>query len=301
MRKFIIKTFVFLSLSVVLITFLMIKIGNNWSKNSHEINVVLAYERLDSLKDCNKVIIIAGSNGCFSFDSSVISDSMHMPVVNTSTHAGIGVRMQFEMYKELIKKDDIVIFCPEYYSGISRLYGEVALFRILSTHMPSAYRKMSLAQWYNTFKYIGTHFENAIKVVNCQQFEGPYSASSVNEYGDIECEREHQSFGVYKLKGEMDLETLAYYQYIHDYSKNNGFTLIYLPPVLAESAFLNQKEQIDSLELFMNRNNIPFHVKPERYSFPDSLFFDTPYHMTLSGAKKRTLYVVEDMKRFIKK
>lgn len=277
----------------------MIKMPNNWSKNSHEINVALAHERLESLKNCNKIIIISGSSGCFGFDSQIIADSMHMPVVNTSIHAGMGIRMSFEIYKTFINKDDIVIFCPEYYTGTSRLYGGVALFRILSTHMPEAYRYMNLAQWYNTFKNIGGHFKEAVKSFNYHSFEGPYSANSINQFGDIEYERKHECVNFYSIKGEMDQATLSYYQYIHDLSKDRGFTLIHLPPILAESAFKNQKLQIDSLNLFMNKNNIPFQATPERYSFPDSLFFDTSYHLTSIGAKKRTMYVIEDIKRLI--
>lgn len=274
---------------------------DNHSIYSHEANVALAYQRLDSLRNENKVVIIAGSNGQFSIDSKVIADSLNIPVVNTCAHAGIGVRMQFEMYKELLSKGDIVVFCPEYYSGARRLYGESAIIRILSTHMPKAYMKVSMRQWYFVFKYIGIHYSEAEKHKNSKPFEGAYSLSSVNRYGDISFPREHKEIKVsYNLKGAMDDETTAYYRYIHDYAKEKGIRLVYLPPTLMESAYLSQKAQIGSLASFMKTHDIPFRAAPERYVFNDSLFFDTPYHMTSRGAVIRTKRVVEDIKRVVR-
>ena len=300
MKKLIFKTAIIIILPVILVSFLMIIKRDDWSKNSHEVNFALAYHRLDSLKSVNKIVIIAGSNGGFSIDSSIIEDSLHMPVVNTSTHAGIGVRMQFEMYKDLLRNGDIVIFSPEYYSDKTRLYGTSTLFRILSTHMPSGYFKMSFLQWVNTFKLIGKHYHEAKYHDGYQPFVGPYSATAINKYGDIYYYREHKEVkDIYHFVGNMDDETTTYYQYIHEYSKKKGITLIYLPPTLMETTYIDQKAQIDSLYLFMSENHIPYQTKPECFVFNDSLFFDTPYHMTSYGASLRTVVMVEEIKRII--
>ena len=300
MKRFIIKSALIVLIPVIAVTFLLLKNGDDRSKYSHEVNVALAYNRLDSLRGTKKIVIIAGSNGGFSIDSRIISDSMRLPVVNTSAHAGIGVRMQFEMYKDLLESGDIVIFCPEYYYDKRRLYGEVTLFRILSTHMPMAYCKMSLLQWINTFKYIGAHYQEAKEHAGCQPFDGPYSASSVNKFGDISCPREHKEIkDFYHLAGTMDCATTSYYQYIHEYTKNKGITLVYLPPALIETNYLDQKAQIDSLDKFMTENHIPFQARPERFVFNDSLFFDTPYHMTSQGASLRTRVMIEELKRIV--
>ncbi len=300
MRRFIVKILYFLIFSIALATFMMLMVKNEWSKNSHEVNVAFAYKKLEELKDTNKIVIVSGSNGAFSINSKIISETMSMPVINTSTHAGIGVRMQFEIYKDLLKKGDIIVFCPEYYSSQSRLYGEGALFRILSTYIPKAYLKMSAKQWRHTFKYIAPHFTESLKAINCKPFEGPYSARSINKFGDISYKRGPQEFKTtYNFKGNMDKETLSYYQYLHDYSKDHGLYLVYLPPCLNESNFFHQKNQIDSLTFFMEQNEIPFQADPYRYVFPDSLFFDTPYHMTTKGAELRTLVLIDDLKQLI--
>ena len=300
MRRLLIKTTLLILVPVIVVSFFMLLMSDNGSKYSHEVNVALAYQRLDSLRGQKKIVIIAGSNGGFSINSQILHDSLKLPVVNTSTNAGFGVRMQFEIYKGLLEKGDIVVFCPEYYSDKKRLYGESTLFRILSTHMPKAYLKMNLRQWYNTFKYIGIHCQKSIEHIGNHPFEGAYSEKSVNSFGDISFPRDHHEIkDEYHFKGNMDDETTAYYQYIHEYSKEKGINLIYLPPTLIESNYISQKPQIDSLVTFMQANNIPFRAAPKRYVFNDSLFFDTPYHMTTQGAIIRTQNLVEDIKSII--
>lgn len=301
MKRLVIKIFLIILIPCVLFSLLMLSVNDDYSQHSHEKNVALAYERLDSLQNINKIVIIAGSNGAFGINSKILADSLDLPVVNTSTHASIGVRMQFEMYKDFLKEGDIVVFCPEYYSGKDRLYGGAQLFSILTTHLPCAYSKISLPQWVYLIKYIGVHYRVAMgDHRNCPAFEGEYSAQSINQYGDIDYPRQHQpNLSPYHLKGSMDRSTVKYYQYIHSYAKERGLHLIYLPPTMCESGYLYQKSQLDSLELFMTEHGIPYFASPKQYSFSDTLYFDTPYHMTQQGATVRTFKLLDDIKRYM--
>lgn len=302
MKHLIVKSIVLICISVSIVNILMILIKDDYSLHSNEINVSLSYKRLDSLNNKNKIIIIAGSNGSWGMNSQILSDSFNIPVVNTSTHAGIGVRMQFEMYKRFMKCGDIVIFCPEYYRGENTLYGESTLLRVVSTHVPQEYLHFSIGQWIHVYKYMGIHFKECLVDKGMSAGDGPYSSSAVNEYGDIDCNRKHENFSVeYTIKGKMDNKTLKYYKYIFDYTKAKGINLIYLPPTFMESNYRNQKKQIDSLSYFMNENKIPYQASSKRYMFGDSMYCNTPYHMTSEGAKIRTLKVIEDIKKILVK
>ena len=302
MKRFIVKILiiVFILLFFVTIIDIFLLHGKDVrSLPSHEKNVILAYNRLKALGDTNKIVIIAGSNGGFSINSRMINETFHEKVVNTCTHAGIGVRMEFEMYKEFLHRGDVVIFCPEYGGSKSRLYGESSLFRILSSHMPFAYKKISFNQWCYLYKYIGVHYNELIEHQKWKDYYkdlGPYSSKSLNEFGDIECERIHKdSIELYNIGGKMSKVVIDYYKYIHSFTKENGIKLIFLPPTLIESCYLKNKNQIDSLADCLKRNGIPLQALPSRYVFPDSMFFDTPYHMTQSGANERTKLIIEDM------
>ena len=295
MRRFIIKILLIAVLPVVAVTLRMILKPDNQSKQSHEVNLRLAYHRLDSLQGVNKIVIIAGSNGGFGFNSKILSDSMHMPVVNTSVHVSIGVRMQFEIYKDFLERGDIVIFCPEYYRGKQRLYGEASLLRIVSTHLPSAYLKMTIPHWQHSLKYVVQHYLEAIENTEKQSDKGVYSACSVNEYGDVAKHREHKNpiKKVHSILAPMDEETSEYYRYIHRFAKEKGIKLVYLPPTFCESNYRTQKAKIQTLARQMSALGIPYMAQPERFVYADSLYYDTSYHLTNYGAELRTKAVLE--------
>lgn len=294
MRRFIIKILLIAVLPVVAVTLRMILKTDNQSKQSHEVNLRLAYHRLDSLQGVNKIVTIAGSNGGFGFNSKILSDSMHMPVVNTSVHVSIGVRMQFEIYKDFLERGDIVIFCPEYYRGKQRLYGEASLLRIVSTHLPSAYLKMSVKHWQYSLKYVWQHYLEAIEHRGMTKDLGIFAANAINEYGDMAMPREHKPTLIhYGLVGSMDEETAEYYRYIHRFAKEKGIKLVYLPPTFCESNYRTQKANIQMLAKQMSALGIPYMAPPERFVYADSLYYDTSYHLTNYGAELRTKAVLE--------
>ena len=304
MKRLILKTTLLIFISIVFMDIIMLFGQDGYCLHSHEKNAILAYNRLEGLKDTNKIVIFAGSNGQFSINSRMIHKSFNIPVVNTSFHAGMGIRMQFELYKDLLRKGDVVILCPEYGSGFDkgRLYGETTLLRVLSTYMPSAYKKVSFSQWVHLYKYFGIRYIGYLDRRTSNKFDGPYSANAVNEYGDIECESKQVDSIKDKngtIKGEVDNAVLEYIKYIHDFTKAKGIKLVFLPPTFIESDYKMNLKQIDSIANTLKQNGIAWQAKPSRYSFPDSLYYDTPYHMTQEGANKRTEVLIEDLRRVL--
>lgn len=303
MNRFIVNTFwggIFLFIAIIIMDVFMLSFKNRWSMYSHERNVIDSYNKLHSLKDSNKIIIISGSNGAFGLNSRMINKVFDMPVVNTSSTADIGVRMQFEIYKEFMHKGDIVVLTPEYGGGYDRLYGGSALLRVISTFLPKAYLKISLRQWIYVYKYIGIHFDNAINTINDMEFDGPYSDKYLNEFGDVECKRPHKdTMESISINGEVVEAYIAYLKSIFSYADQKGINLILLPPTLREFEFKALNKQIDSISYILKSNNICFSASPSRYSYPDSLYFDTPYHMTEEGANKRTEDMIEDIRKIL--
>lgn len=298
MKRLIIKTLLLIVIPITIVNVTILSMKDDYSLHSNEINAALAYHRLDSLKNDNKIIIIAGSNGSWSINSQMLTDSFNLPVVNTSVHAGIGVRMQFEAYKKFMNKNDIVVFSPIYYSDANTLYGESTLLRIVSTHFPQEYLHFSLKQWIHAYKYIGIHLKECIEHRGTKAANGPYSDKAINRYGDIDCERPHKKHiqDAYKFKGTLDADALDYYKSIFNFARDKGIHLVYLPPTLMERNYLDQEKQIDSLSLFMKNHGIPFQAETKRYMFPDSLYCNTPYHMTAEGASLLTERLIEDIR-----
>lgn len=303
MKQFLIKVSIIAIVSFVMILLIDIAIlrkVDNASYYSHERNFSLAYYRLKALKDSKKIVIIGGSSGAFGFNSRLIHEAFDLPVVNTCTHAMIGLRMQFETYKDMLRDGDIVILSPEYGGEKERLYGGYNLLRILSSHLPEAYRKLSLRQWLFIYKFIGIHNLGTSRHKDVEEYDDVYSANALNEFGDIEWERKHKdSIKNYNISGVMDGELIDYYNYIRDYTKSKGIKLVFLPPPLMKSNFKSCVKQIDSLAFCLKENGVPWQSPPSKYSFEDSLFFDTPYHMTQEGANIRTKAIIEDLHRLL--
>ena len=301
MKQFLLKVSIIAVVSfvmTVLIDIAILRKVDNLSYYSHERNFSLAYYRLKALNDSNKIVIIGGSNGAFGINSRLLHEAFNLPVVNTCTHASIGLRMQFETYKDMLREGDIVILTPEYGGGKERLYGGYNLLRILSTHLPEAYRKITLRQWLNIYQFIGIHNLGSSVHKDIGEFDDPYSANAINEYGDLEWEREHKdSIHYYSLSGVMDGELIDYFKYIHDFTKSNGIKLAFLPPTFMRSNFNICAGQIDSLAYCLEANGVPLQSAPSNYSFDDSLYFDTPCHMTPEGAIIRTQTIIEDLHR----
>lgn len=303
MKQFLIKVSIIAIVSfvmTVLIDIAILRKVDNLSYYSHERNFSLAYYRLKALKDSKKIVIIGGSSGAFGFNSRLIHEAFDLPVVNTCTHAMIGLRMQFETYKDMLRDGDIVILSPEYGGEKERLYGGYNLLRILSSHLPEAYRKLSLRQWLFIYKFIGIHNLGTSRHKDVEEYDDVYSANALNEFGDIEWERKHKDFiKNYNISGVMDGELIDYYKYIRDYAKSKGIKLVFLPPPLMKSNFKSCVKQIDSLAFCLKENGVPWQSPPSEYSFEDSLFFDTPYHMTQEGANIRTKAIIEDLHRLL--
>lgn len=302
MKRLIIKSSLIILLPILLVTVAILLLRDDYSLHSNEINASLAYDRLSLLRNDAKIVIIAGSNGSWSINSEMLHDEFGLPVVNTATHAGMGVRMQFEIYKRFLCKGDILVFCPEYYDGISRLYGGSTLIRIVSTHFPQEYFRFSIGQWRYIYKYIGIHISECWQHIGKSAKDGPYSAKAVNQYGDIDCVRPHENFDEsYTFKGKLDNEALEYYKYVFEYAKEKGVIVAYLPPTLMKRNYLDQQPQIDSLAHYMEQHGIPYQSPTIRYMFPDTLYCNTPYHMTSEGARQRTVKLIEDLKNIISK
>ena len=208
--------------------------------------------------------------------------------------------MQFETFKDMLRGGDIVILCPEYGGGKERLYGGYNLLRILITHLPEGYRKISLRQWLYIYKFIGLHNLGTSRHEDVEEYDDAYSANAINEFGDIEWKREHKdSIDNYTLSGVMDEELIDYFKYIRDYTKSKGIKLVFLPPTFMKSNFKSCADQIDSLAYCLETNGVPLQSSPSNYSFEDSLYFDTPYHMTPEGADIRTKAIIEDLHRLL--
>lgn len=301
MKRFIIRVLLFatiLFVPIVATYFCMFKyieyVEHNRPTNvslSLEVNVSRSLEKIKKC-DSNKIILIAGSNAGYGFSSNLLSNNFGVPIFNTGTNAGLGLRFQIELFKDYLKAGDVVVLLPEYEQFCGSFLGETALVRIIAYH--KNYRgKISINQMIHSVNYIYP----AIKELSFPADSvGVAGFCSLNEFGDIFAIREHKPISPYFIKGDVDYKCIAY---LKDFIEKCPATVILLPPVFQDKSFDANIDKINLIDSILCENGIGYDAKPSRYRFDDSLMYDTPYHCTLEGAMIRTNLVIEDMKRIL--
>ena len=287
-------------LGVVIVIFFLIY--DPYSRSSHEVNVRLASERLQAI-DERKMMIIGGSGCQFGFNSQLLHDHYGLPVVNTATHACIGLQLQVNLYKSFIRPGDVVLLIPEYEQYFSaELYNgclDESLLRILLSNYPKGLTKLTLAQWKTTIPWIPQYITKALTHRPIGPLD-PYSATGINEYGDVTnweykkaVYQEHPETSLFPIY--VNMEALEFLANFKNYCEEQNAKLFLFPPTIAMSKALPNTDFCTSLEQALINNNTPYCVSPQRYFLPDSMFFDTYYHMVKIGAECRTNMIIHDL------
>lgn len=305
MKQFIIKSIVFLLLIIFILSFILILMSrypDQCSLQSHEINVRVSAERLSQI-DTTKIVIIGGSGCGFGFNSQIIFNHYHVPVINTGTHASIGIIMQLKMYEKYFRKGDVVLIIPEYQQFTNKFaYGieDQTLYRILYNNYPDALKYLTIYQTINIVKYIPKYFLDAIAHRD-MIFDtiSPYSKSSLNEFGDVaswKCRNHTSTISSHTIHNACFNDDII--DIIKDFmqtQEGNGVKCMLFPPTYMDASYENSELFIDTLSVALLHHGIPFVTSTVRYKFVDSLFYDTDYHLTYKGATLRTQMIVEDI------
>lgn len=303
MKAFILKAVILCLAAVLILTvifFFELKEKNYYSLASHEMNVKLCAERLDTMKNVPKIIFIGGSGCGFGIDSRAISLHFQMPVVNTGTHANIGLRLQMEIFKKYISNGDVVVVIPEYdqFSNLFYLGGNETVLRILNSY-EEGYASCPLWQKIYISQFIPKYYEQARSTGPCEPDDTPYSINSLNEYGDVTAYEQRMNGNLVTVYKALDNYNPLVKKYILKYKsfiEGLDAKLILLPPALAQSSYNNSAAFIEGLLNRYNNNDIQlFDDKPLNCSLPDSLYYDTPYHLTTLGVMIRTEQLIKQI------
>ena len=227
-----------------------------------------------------------------------------MPVVNTGTHAGLGLRLQILLFKPYVSENDIIIVIPEYAHFLGDFYlGDATVLRIFSTSYYEGYKLLDLKQQLHLFKYAPIAYNDAKSVRSLEVFEpnNPYSAASLNDFGDVEMYdyRKHKTIksgrddmGKNKKLQRNAVNLLCEF---NQYCKEKGASMLIFPPAFRDEAFELNKEQIYEIWEILANNNLPIVSAPTNYELPDSLYYDTDYHLTYEGVIHRTSMLIADL------
>lgn len=254
-----------------------------------------------------RIIFIGGSNLSFGLDSKRIKDSLNINPINTSFHGSIGLKYMLANSINYIKENDIVVISPEYqqfYGGFAN--GEIELLSIIIEIAPQTIKFLDSKQKLKMVglipDFITSKFKKLLKDDLNDSIIGIYDRKSFNSYGDA---YKHWNLPKEKVKpylaitGKLDEDVFSSLLNFREivYSKKAKLYITF--PCYQDLSFKNSSIRIKEVEQKLKKCGFILLSNPERYIFPDSLIFNTPYHLTLKGADLRTSLLIEDLKKVI--
>lgn len=250
-----------------------------------------------------RMIFIGGSNLAFGLNSQMIRDSLNVNPINTGVHARIGLIYMMDNTLPYIKEGDVVIISPEYeqfYGDFA--YGADAMVHTVLDVSRSSICSLRIKQWVALCEGIPQY--SLSKFDPAEHFKlkpNPYySVNSFNEYGDESAHwsAKHLTVAPYeKFSDKYNPETITELIRFRDELQQKGAKLLIVYPDYQASSFNNCRDNITKVESELTKTSLTILGSPERYEMPDSLMFDTPYHLVKEGVDQRTKLLICDIRQ----
>lgn len=297
MKAFIFKLFIFIALNCLIIwaCSLFYKPAINLASD-YMAAIIDKHKRLKELNG-NRLLLVGGSNLVFGIDSRKLEKDLNKKVVNLGLDAGLGFEFIMNEAIDVVRRNDIVLLSIEY-----PLYDADPDLELIY-HTRCIYPEV---RKYYQFNLLEQAFVTVIKFRKCLSSQKPridpvYNRQLFDEYGD-----QTGHLGKSPRKYLMNSEPLQKIKVNYNILKklilrcqSVGAHLYFSYPTCASSFFNNNKLYILELEnqLQGRLKKVEFVGKPSTFSFGDSLYYDSVYHLTARGRDLRTAVLSELLKQ----
>lgn len=263
-----------------------------------------------SSRNGRKIVLVGGSNTAFGFDSELLEKELGREVVNMGLHADLGLRFMMKEVKSSVYSGDIVVLSLEYEHYHGDLSPNYRVLTQLLLASPKAVRYISFPDDYfgvlsnlyvpfNSFYWFYFH--------KTKEEERIYARRNFNTRGDVEIP-EYMERSTYtpsvkrKILPISKINPVAIKeikQFIREINRSGAQVLVVLPPI-AEPIYENNKNTVQDFFRYLQHNlEAPLIGEPYESVFVTQDFFDTGYHLTSIGKRKRTERILKSLKRKI--
>jgi hypothetical protein len=314
MKKFLknIKTKILFFVLIYLLMFLVTISINYNHKTDYPAAIKGKSERLDSLKEIQKIIIAGGSSSSYSIDSKLLQKVFKTPVVNTSLAMSLGSKFHLNLTKDYLKKGDIILYIPEYEFYYGKELGDDFLYttafyypQIIKDFTFNQQKEMLFKSVKLSIDFYISYFKNFL--TKSSKKPNQYSRNSYNRIGDnislisIDATKIKPSkknrYQKLKSKKVSD-EFLNYLKEFKNECDEKGVQLLIAFPPIEESQF--DDRFIKDASFVKEKTGIKFLGLPKDYIYAYNLFYDSSYHLNGVGRKIRTKKLLETLKQVIK-
>ncbi|MDR0733339.1 MAG: hypothetical protein LBF08_04675 [Dysgonamonadaceae bacterium] len=247
------------------------------------------------------VILLGGSNVAYGFNSEMLRDSLDMPAINAAVSRGLGLKFMMDHTSKYLTKGDILVIAPEYHHFFGDCaYGEALLANLFYID-PSISEDFNIKQ----IKALIIDTKNLLRdyltsFLGLQSKNFTFKVSDYNRYGDMAA---HWTMPPrpYSHASSTDFQAinknfLDYYENAVKSLRNKGVKVVIIPPSFAETSYSNVEEKLLPLFSEFARRDLDFAIPPQEFAYPDSLFFDTHYHLGYAGIVLRTNRLINLMR-----
>lgn len=280
MKKFLRRIGLFAAMLTGLLALLTLAVPHNPVHYNYVHRLKMA--RLDTLPG-PRLVIIGGSNCAFGLDCSILKDSTGLNPVNTASHASLGLKFMLDEAEPRLRRGDRVVIMPEYaqfygsFNGANEALTASAIYGGLT-----GVRRFNAAQWLTFLGGIPKYILGNLKAR--KSGPGEYSALNFNEYGDETAHWQCAAAGVAPVEPPrerpIDLAAVSYLAEATGRFRARGCEVTVLPPITVRSNYEANRRRAAEIRRELRLRGVATAAPDTLFVFPDSLAYDTPYHVT---------------------
>ena len=247
-----------------------------------------------------RIIFVGGSNLPFSLNSQMIKDSLEINPINTGITSLVGLIYMMNNTVQFLKEGDIIILVPEYHQFHNKLaYGSEELLRTIFDVNLSKLKLLNSKQMFSLIRFVPKYSLsklNLTEYINTKESD-IYSVNSFNHFGDVytHWDMKMYEFTPYlRVSGKFEHSVIQEIIEFQTKIENKKAVLFISYPGYQATAFNNSIKEIKIIESEYIKNEFKILGFPERYMMPNSMMFNTSYHLNKMGVDYRTSLFIED-------
>lgn len=290
MRTFILRSLLFFFLLLLLFVAIQLQ-PRRFPPNDFLYGVALKHHLADGIQK-PKIILVGGSSVAFGFDSREIRDSLGMPVINMGMHIQLGLDFMLNETKAVMKPNDIVFLSPEYMMSMKGRWEAKSAASRFYPPSKAYYPWDPIANLDFILEANRRKFKEALAKVVFSGNNSVYCRDAFDTTnGDVIAHLDsahHSVLAGSALKYEHWPGIRAINQFA-EYARYRNVKVFYLFPNYAASFFQKSLHVIGRYESDVRKElKIPVLNTPADFVYPDSVYYDTEYHLLRAGRKMRT-------------
>ncbi len=256
-------------------------------------------DRLMWAKDKKKIIIIGGSGSLYGFDSEVIYEALdgEYEIINFGENANISSLVYFDIAEDFVKEGDIVLWCPEpgrYTLGYPECSSRFWEFRKSNYDFTKYINPQYYGSFYSSFAAVAANLNTG----NMRAYDT--LPVTMSKYGDDLSARTWDGKKYdYNFRYQMD-DNFDFEDVIASITDKGAS--VYFSFAAMQECGVTDATRTDLSAYESMITSIPGIISISNYEdliFEDSDFWNSAWHLTDTGAEKRSQQVAEDLKKAI--